>query len=132
MSAFIHWLKKPEDQSGSHFLVMLQSVEVALTRMIDGVFRFVWRQLPQWLGRLCRCFAEYLNSVARLVVRVIVRLSRITVLFTFWLAIVLGPLMIWESTLTAVWMIIAFVGSGYGLYRHRRLGRSASETIVQA
>ena len=93
----------------------LSEIEDALSRMIQGVFRFIIDGLPRWIYRV----------VVETVGPVVVRASRVLVLSCLWLAILFGPLSItigcdlpgWCGYGSTLWLGLAIVGSMWGLNR---------------
>jgi hypothetical protein len=112
----------------SSFCLWLADVEDGCWRMIKGVFRFAFHRLPEWVYR------TLLDTVGP----VTIRLIRVLVVFSLWLAVVIGPaigvaklnLPFWGVCATT-WLVLAMIGSIWGRNRLTKK-RRAAELIADA
>lgn len=108
----------------SPLCLWLAEVEDGGWRMIHGVFRFTIIRLPEWVYR------TLLDTVGPATVRLI----RVLIVFSLWLAIVLGPtvavaklnLPYW-GLIGSAWTVLAIAGSIWGRYCIVRKRRAAEE-----
>jgi thiol:disulfide interchange protein len=109
----------------SSVCLWLADVEDGGWRMIRGVFRFAFHRLPEWV---CRTLLDTVGPVT-------IRLIRVLVVFTLWLAIVFGPVLIaaklslpsWGKMAAAAWLVLALIGSIWGRYRLAKKRRAAEQ-----
>jgi thiol:disulfide interchange protein len=108
-------LEKEIVSMNSSFCLWLADIEDTLWRMVQGVFHFAFLRLPEWVYR------TLIDTVGPATVR----LFRALAVFSLWLAIVFGPVIIatkvsppfWGDVCAAAWLVLAIVGSIWGRYR---------------
>ncbi len=96
----------------STFCQWLEDVEEAFWRMIRGVFRFVFHRLPE---AFYRWMVDAVGPVT-------IRLIRVLVVFSLWLAVLFGPAttasklnLPFSGWIGFAWVVLAIIGSGWGL-----------------
>jgi hypothetical protein len=117
--------------------------------MIVGIFRFIFVKIPLWIYDCGRDFFDWLGNGILFLIRVVVRLVRVTLIGGLWFALVFGPVIaslyldwpfpdnvanglkndlneqpfrIWHIA-SAGWALVGMAGSIWGLNRvvkHRR------------
>jgi hypothetical protein len=102
--------------------------------MINGVFRFIFVRIPDWIYNLSKDLFDWLGRFLRYAIRFYIRLARALFFASIWALLVFGP---FATTLLVPdlrgitfrafgisWASIGFIGSIWGLYRwqhkHRR------------
>ena len=87
-------------------MFILQRIVLFFVERIPNVVRWLFRQL---------------RAALRFLLRVAVRLVRLTVVATAWLAVVFGPLTLHPGMIALAWMFLALAGSSLGLRRYERI-----------
>lgn len=103
------------------FYEWLCQAEEDLQRMIRGIFRFVIEELPR---RFCRFIVETVGPLS-------IRICRVLGLACLWLLIVFGPVwvlgfggLLW-ALMSITWVVLALVGSVWGLKYAAKKRRAA-------
>jgi hypothetical protein len=121
-----------EPPAANAVLSMLDALEGLFIRMLVGIFHFLARSLPLWLGR-------QLVSLARIATKA----ARVLLVFSAWAGLCFLPLLLLHrlpgglpTLLAAAWTALALAGSVWGAFHARRwrprLWRRRAARVPQA
>ena len=127
-----HWVGTDKHADENPILAFLRGVETVFAKMISGIWLFFWEQVPDFF----RTAIEWIHSTLLLLVRIAVRLVRVSVVFYAWFLIVFFPVGFYTGIITAAWTVLALVGSFWGVRRYlkkrRALANPVEVTVVKA
>ena len=127
------------DDDGDEAIGALAELETAFWRMITGLLRFIFVQIPTWVYELFQHFFDWLVRAAHYAVRFLFRLVRVAVVASVWAGLVFGPVA--ASFLVpslkspviqvtgASWTCIGLMGSLWSLmrWRHQRAAMAGQQ-----
>jgi hypothetical protein len=114
----VNW-KNLMAHEGDAVLTWLKTTEEEFVRMIHGIWLFICTQIPELFRRFIDWLAEKFADACRFVIR----LARLTAVFVAWAAIVFGPLVVYASIITVLWLVLALAGSVWGFRRQMKRHR---------
>ena len=107
------WLGTKDDAKGEGPLARLHRTEQFFVGMHWGIVLLFLECMPN----LWRQIINWIRNTAQITVRVAVRLLRVTVVASAWIAIVFGPFCIYPGFASGICACLALLGSVWGLRR---------------
>jgi hypothetical protein len=115
------FLGNGDDVHDNDVLELLHHTETAFVRMLHGIILFFWERIPN----LFRVLLRWLQRFVSLAIRITIRLIRVGVVATAWLAVVFGPAYLQMGFISCLWTLLAIAGSVFGLRRRTLKARAA-------
>ena len=111
------WIVGNDDVNQHGILMFLRDIEDFFLRMIRGIVAFLVERVPKFF----RVMLDWLHAKFVLSVRIAVRLVRVGIVVISWLAIVFGPITLYPGIVSVNWMVLALIGSVWGLRRQLKV-----------